>query len=457
MSPESSAQLNKLPSMAMAALFAVIFLVMLVLNNYEILWIDDYCRTATGSISEIFSQTWHEYFIWTGRFFVTLATRLFLMSQPPDRLSVHLFDICNSLVFCAYIYAILLFTGSRRSFEYKDLPLLGLILALTICSTDAPSLTIFWKTGAINYLWSATGEIFVLVAFIRYYEGVPLPSNSSVLFYGFPLFCFVVGNCSENIALAVSLILVMFLLAFWNKTRRIPPMILLAATIAHCLGCLILILAPGNFSRMNGSTRVPKSYAHRLTGDLSHLASTLGLHGWLVVAIICIFVYRQGSKKIDQALRLRLLVAVAGVALTFLAMTAAPAGYEGRTAFATESFMICALACLFARRKASLLFDRGVCALCAVLVVVPLSLKLNESVQISEQRDARETLIAEARLKGQSQVVLAPYFIEGVGYDQSRVKRWNMVRAGDIDSDWSNQCFAKAYGIKSSTRGEIPN
>jgi hypothetical protein len=111
---------------------------------------------------------------------------------------------------------------------------------------------------------------------------------------------------------------------------------------------------------------------------------------------------------------------------------------------------------LFSRRKISTGRDWLISSLCVCFALWPLAIKLDESIQLTQQRDAREELIARAKAAGGTEVVLPPFFIRGVGYDKTRVRRWNMVEIGDINVDWSNKCFADTYELSKSSRADIP-
>jgi hypothetical protein len=437
------------------AAFASVFLLMLALNHYEILWIDDYCRTATGSLTDIVTTTWHEYFIWTGRFFVTLVTRVLFDSRPPDRLSYDFFDIANSLVFCAYLYVIFVFATGRRPSQLQDLAVLALIFGLGVWSTDAPSLAIFWKTGAINYLWATTGEIYVLSKFLKPFDATEDVTSSLPAKILFVAFSFVIASFSENISVSVTAILPLLLFALWKKRRQVPAQLWWAAA-AHLLGGVFLLVAPGNFARM--AVHQPKPFMTRLGGDLSHLASTIGLHGWLIMIVLCVFLYRRRPPDAQPGRPelIRIAAAAAVSFLSFCAMSLSPAAYGGRTAFATESFMICALVAAFCVRRVSLIRDSVISLVCLGLSLSVLVIKLGESIQLSAQRDQREAEIARIKASGGSAVALQPFSIKGVGFDRSRVRRWDMIQVGDINADWSNKCFADTYQLQSSSRVDVP-
>ena len=56
-------------------LVLAIALLFLVWANIETpLWGDDYCEAIPVGLTEPFAFAWHDYFTWTGRFFVTAIT-----------------------------------------------------------------------------------------------------------------------------------------------------------------------------------------------------------------------------------------------------------------------------------------------------------------------------------------------------------------------------------------------
>jgi hypothetical protein len=126
---------------------------------------DDYCRVTPVSLVEPFAFAWRDYFVWTGRFIVTVIT--YVVTATGRSWSLLPFDILNALVFIALIRNVTELArwaagscgASTRSTAAIDMAFVGLLLWWL--PRDIAEVAL-WKTGSIGYLWAVTGELWVM-------------------------------------------------------------------------------------------------------------------------------------------------------------------------------------------------------------------------------------------------------------------------------------------------------
>lgn len=96
--PGPLAALRRHESQIIVLTIALLFLIWA--NIETPLWGDDYCEAIPVGLTEPFALAWHDYFTWTGRFFVTAIT-YYVISQ--DRTVAILFAIGNAAIFMCLI------------------------------------------------------------------------------------------------------------------------------------------------------------------------------------------------------------------------------------------------------------------------------------------------------------------------------------------------------------------
>jgi hypothetical protein len=177
---------------------------------------------------------------WTGRVFAQALIYL-LMSKKYITLSLFIVNVINSLAF--YIFMLCSFkiiTHDKGKILSRDF-LLFLFFFIFIFYQTGFIANVLWKTGAIQYFWGIT----LLTVF--YYYSI-IRKKDSLLF---GLFTGLVIGLYNEIFVCVSILLS---LAYFFERRVYRQRIndsILAFFVACSIGGCILILAPGNYARLD--------------------------------------------------------------------------------------------------------------------------------------------------------------------------------------------------------------
>ncbi len=222
-------------------LFAVTLLILFISQRTVPLMMDDtwYATVLTDetplqSLADVFkAQVWH-YLNWGGRSVAhTILQLLFLCC------STAVADVLNVIITVLLAWLLISLAGVRS---------LG---SLVLCIGALHALNIdwlrsmYWQTGACNYLYTSVFVFGFLLLYFRALENKALPKGILVLA---PVLGLLAGWSNENIGPAVWL-LTLAVLYLYRKEKGKLPLWMLLGNAACLIGTLFLILAPGNSVR----------------------------------------------------------------------------------------------------------------------------------------------------------------------------------------------------------------
>ena len=164
-------------------------------------------------------------------------------------------------------------------------------------------MSLFWLTGACNYMWMSFFQLFFLTPYVKALRSGEA-GNSILNFLLMILLGLMAGWSNEAGALA-TVCLTIFLVGMC-KARGVFRVWMLAGLMALITGCAFMILAPGNFARLE--------FAHphfQYTIDIffEHLAEGFDrVVAADFLALIPMFIYflrrKEGSLTIAEILML---------------------------------------------------------------------------------------------------------------------------------------------------------
>ena len=235
---------NNLKNKLYLLLLAVFLILFWVFNEYTFLFSDDYSHgysiTLGGrfdSIRKILKDTISVYFHWSGAFLPTIFGRLFCGYFT----SKAIFNIANTIVFGAFLhFCISLILLINHNADRKILVTI-LFAALWYLCCPAPSETMFWISGAVNYLWNCTLCVLLIFCLTRYAD----KNSSTAAKSMFAALAFLAGTANVISTMAITAALLLdFVLHRKNISgnRRV-------FYIGFLIGALVLYCAPGNFGR----------------------------------------------------------------------------------------------------------------------------------------------------------------------------------------------------------------
>lgn len=259
-------------------IFAIIFCCILLMSYNMPYTADDFnfshvtwSDKRISSISDIIASQKILYMNATGRLFTHFLTQLFLF------LNHNIYLICNSLVFCVFIYLIVKLVKLNINPG-------NIFLVFSFVWLFAPKFgeTVIWISGTFNYLWTLT---VLLGMFLMYRNIGNIKTIPGYIFM--IIISFLSGFSHENTAfLGMSFLFFNLILDRKYIYKKI------VVSISFIIGTCLLLLAPGTLNRAKGG------------GASFSISTFLGI---LIVALIITIVYiiinwNKSCEKINKFL-----------------------------------------------------------------------------------------------------------------------------------------------------------
>ena len=202
----------------------------------------DVVATA-NNFFDLFVQEYHHYIDHSGRSVAHILVRLFLFVGTKS-----VFNVVSALVFTAL--SLLIYVNVREREKY-DIRLYGIIIIMLWLFDPAISNTVFWQTGACNYLFTTT----IIMGFITLFrKGVHDKKEGTIWSIVGMFVCGVIcGWCNENTSGAVIVFIALETIYFVKKNKRTkdkPKKWMISSLIGALIGFAFMILAPGNYGRL---------------------------------------------------------------------------------------------------------------------------------------------------------------------------------------------------------------
>jgi len=389
-------------------IMVVFFSIILFLNINTPLTGDDYVYSflyqtsnRLTSIGDIFESQYSHYFIWGGRSIVHFISQLLLLINNPL-----IIDIINSLAFIAFIYVIYLHIAGSKA---QSISLLITVFCLMWILQPAFAETILWITGSANYLWGTLIILTFLLPF-RLYVNKPIKPVFA-LFYSLLMFLsgIIAGWTNENTAAAMIIMVILFLLYYKSKKYNIPLWMYMGLFGAIC-GYVIMIAAPGNFVRAEGTSLSPFLIIYRALTSTQRFVNYLGL---LNLGIICLIILIQNIKnKTENNFYHYLLILFIGVFVSIYIMIASP-GFPPRSWFGPITLNIIIFGIVFYNLPSDIKFLRQIKECIVIFLVVTFCFSFYDAsrdvLKIDKIWKERLALIDQKHVDNQSSVAFKEY------------------------------------------------
>jgi hypothetical protein len=348
-------------------------------------------------------------------------------------------------------------------------------LAIFFSLYRAPNLfqILFWRSGMVSYLaplilltWITA---FLLHQLQRELSPFPLIGSGLVVFSGILL----AGGTSETVAALQIIVLVLILLAcyLWTRDVRKQVFVLLGtALVSAVLAMIIMLLAPGNLTRMGvAELPVPSLFSfglETLTFALQFLVDSFRvspLPSFIAFFMPFLLFYGLGNPSAPASSREKrlkwLLVLIPLGTLIAITVNFAPSAYaqsfpSARVRFPSVFLLTITLMAegsllgyLLGQRKrlpASMLFRRVALAILLLSCLYPLRAAARIYDQVPEYRaraaawDARDALIRQAVAQGVTDLEVVQ--LDTIGGVQEYKGN---------PTFWVNRCAAAFYGLNS--------
>lgn len=262
------------------------------------------------------SQVWH-YINWGGRSINHGILQLVLMSGPLCA------DILNIVMTLTLSYLICELAGKKKLLYYCAAFILMIGLNPTII------LSMFWQSGAVNYLYSSNWILLFLIVYLRKVKNPDAKELWLTELWMIPL-GLITGWSNENIGPTCFVISVLVIVYFIKYLHRKPKLWMWIGMITSLCGSVLMIMAPGNFIRSATAEEhsILKDICYRLIMMLD--AGTNFMLPTIIFLLFFLMIFLKRKNKL-QIYQIFLIIAMV---LSFGAMILSPV-FPSRAVFGT--------------------------------------------------------------------------------------------------------------------------
>lgn len=443
-----------LPGLLYVATFAVVF----ILNHFSLLTADDFIyhffydgpsvtehTRPFHSIFDIFASQYNHYFMWNGR--ILAHSFVQIMMQFPKGV----FDVVNTFVFLGLL---ILIKQIVQTLTKEKLPIfLEFLVAIALWFfLPLPGTTIYWISGAGNYLWMSIFYLSFMLFGLKNLE----KNNSVWIIIGAIVLGFLAGTSSENSGPSVVIMLVLFGAYYLRSFKKIKIWHILGI-IFSMLGSLLIILSPASQGRGDKNTILLLMIKFiDILKLIKHNSMPLMIT-FAVVVILALIV-----KVLDKKDYVNLVILFIGFLASLFSLMLSPVGplevISGsyRAFFGPYVFMIIMMAYMLYRvYQRSNVFKLNsvkwvITALSLIVFAVSFSRAYSDihSDYVIQTNNVKKIESAKADGKKEVTIKILPNF-ENAG----KTNQYNSINytANTLEDpgSWMNVWMAKYYGIKS--------
>ncbi len=424
---------------AVTAVYALIFIVMLVFNFLTPMASDDYAHYfgMEGEHVTSLSGILHNMVIFrsetNGRVVPHFLVYLFLA------LPKFVFNLVNAAV--PVMIGVLL---SRFYARKKDLKMLCLLLCATFSLwifTPSFGEIYLWLTGAVNYSWGLMLDLLLIYPFFCAYTERPcavLDEKKTGIRILYVLLALLTGAYSENGATASICVIALLGLLIWIRDRKFPKYLFLVFLCAFA-GFVFLMTAPATLStRAGGDIREHIWYCRVLTGKFMTV----------LLAIYAVLLILSIIGKADRKIIVISFLLVFAAGLSILVFIFA-AYLPNRSFMIAVSFTILANLCLMSElwEKPKGRLTALLPAAAAVFFLISFPKGAADVFYLNRLQTEREEIIAAAVSEGTLDVTI-PRFVTDTDYTACPEE--------DLSTDssyWYNDVVARYYHLNTVTAG----
>ncbi len=412
------------------------------LMSDDIIYLDRVSQA--GSFFDLFAQEYEHYMDHIGRSVAHILLRIFLFAG-----NKMFFNIVAAVVFVLVSLLIYFNVDYRKSYDIRVYAAIAVLLWLF---DPTISNSVFWETGACNYMFTGC----IMLGFITLFRKALKDGKERGIGFAVGMFFLgvVAGWCNENTSGAVILFVLIMIALKWKKDggfSGVKPW-MVTGLVGSMVGFVVMILSPGNFSRAEGTE---EAHTGMLAIAARFLKITLNLsQNYLVLTFVFIVLaiaiaYKTGSFEAfkDKASGM-ILFGLLFLAASF-ALIAVPES-QLRTYYGASLFLMVAIVSGFAwivnEGFSELLVQILATSIVTIFGVFLLVTYVEEGAnlaRIKREFGERDAYLTEAA-KGEEMVVEAPML------RPQWKSRFTFAYESDICEDkfnWLNQAYSEHYGL----------
>lgn len=394
-----------------------------------------------SSIYDILYSQYNHYFIWGGRNVVHAILQFLLF------IDIRIAKLLNSVVYILFFFVIYKIINEGKKTDISLFLFLNIIVWLTYHSF---SYVAFFLTLSTNYLW---GTCLVFLFIYPYYLFfVKKASKDSfvkcIFFFLWGIFS---GWTNENIVLAMIFFIILLLGYLKYQNIKIPKWTIVGL-IGVCIGCVVMLLAPGNKVRLDKLYQIMGlsefSFFDLFKIRLSNLyrVGAIRLSVFAFIYAVLFFCYLKkntfSKEKLDNHLFLSLAFFLSGL-VAFFVLFPVPL-FPDSTWVGIHIFFFIGIGILFVNISFRNLFLKYSKIVVSILLFVAFScyfaIFYKEAIYFSEEMKKRELLVEKEKGRGNKDVVFLYRlsFPEGFPF-------YDPISQNELS--WQNVGYARYYGL----------
>ena len=347
-------------------------------------------RERVNSFSDIFQSQWSHYFTWGGRVIPHIFVQFFMWAGKD------LFNICNTIVFIILLWLINYIATGQKNFS--KITLIWLLIGFWFCVPEY-MFTVLWLTGACNYLWMSLLQLLFLLPYLRQSDFM----SKTILLL---IIAFLAGGSNEAGAIASICAAAGFTLYSFKQGKIQSNLI--AGLIIASISCAIMILAPGNWQRLQV---IQPDFAWNLEILMEHLKGPF-LHFLLQeVILFAPIIYCLIKCRIDPKIKILIIIFTLAGLLVPMSLLGSPVFFMHGAFSATIFLLVASTAALneiIADIKFTTLPAIIKCLSFAVIAITILSVSISlyADFNLHEQMKLRFDIINQQR--GNDLIIVPP-------------------------------------------------
>lgn len=411
-------------------------------NDYRYLLISG-THDKVSSIADIFISQYDHYFDWGGRTVAHVIAQYLLYIGKEAQALVSAFTYCLTVYLICYIGR----NSKKLTLKYVFIATFLLWACLRYFGE-----VVFNVVSSSNYLFTSC---LVLIYLIPYVKGFSNRDSKSLLFsFLFFLLGIIAGWCNENTGFALGLVI--GLVCLTRLAHRNLRFYEAAGLVGLAIGYLLLVLAPGNFSRLDSMESKGFDFFDHFIGTFGIIFETIVcLH---ILLLMLIFVIIKGNISIrrftiDQTLKKAFFIFAIGLASLLIMMFSPnfPARSTTLFTFCTVISILLILTYLTEQKKTLLgSVSKNVLTTlaCAYMLVTTINTALAYAT-LHQDGIERDQYIKEELAKGVTDLVVPPMHLQNSKY----------IYAADVRADrkyWTNNIVKNYYQVNSIVRSCDP-
>lgn len=407
------------------------------LNIHTRLIVDDYVysfiygeQNRVNSIYDILKSQYIHYFSWGGRSVAHFLAQFFLMFDK------NIFNIVNTLMFVLLVMVINFHALGRVELSFK---IIVLILWIILEYMPAFGQVFLWVTGACNYLWCP----LISLSFLLMYRLQNNQENSIIknklIYFIIIVFGIIAGWTNENNSIATVTMAIIFTYKYWSEFHRVNNWSIFGI-VGMIIGCALLIMAPGNFERLQVIENLRGENPIDIIKNLVNITNMFFKPDFLLYPIVLLTVFKIFSKN-DNIIW----VYITGMFISMYSMVGSPS-FPDRAKSGPLIFTIIAVAILynsinFRRYK---MFKALIIINFAMLITIGSIYNYAKRDIINYEKNDIEkiNIVLRAKEKGNLDVI--------VPKNEAKTKYcvgWGLEDLSNDSKYWTNISFARYFEI----------